>query len=268
MSRSYSAEERAARRRKSSNFTSIQSRSIGRHRSGPDSLMMRVSSLVTTPEESKKRFSNEDESYNIDPVTGLPVMNSIEDMQRRRWEKEKEDDSLKFDPDGTSEEQRQRNYEWAIKMCKEEVGELQQQVVEQQDESCPAAVEDTETYPKCDPPPTQPLPPLDQLNLDQNPTTNPRELGFLPPSLPHSFLDIVPRWSRERVGGISDGELVYGTYEEGIESCDPHTRIVYCVNARENNCGCLLRCDRSASLVRCPKCNTVSPAGPELLGDK
>jgi hypothetical protein len=269
MSRTYSAEERAARRRKSSNLSSIDGISSSRFlRSGTDSLGIRLSSLATASEASKKRFSIEDEFYSINPITGLPVMNSIEDMQRRRWEKEKEDDSLKFDPDGTSEAQRQQNYEWAIKMCQEEVGQLQHQVIEQQEESCPDVVEDAETYPKCDPPPSQPLPPLDQLNLDQNPTTDPRELGFLPPSLPHSFLDIVPKWSRERVGGIFDGELVYGTYEEGIESCDPQTRIVYCVNARENNCGCLLRCNRSASLVRCPKCNTVSPAGPELLGDK
>lgn len=270
MSRFYSAEERAARRRNSSKLSSVNRMSSGRYRLGPESL--RISSLKTASETTTKRFSNEDETYSIDPNTGLAVMHSIEAMQRKRWDREKEDDSLKFDPDGTSEEQRQQNYEWAIKMCTEQVGQQQQHVVvvvvEQQDKSCSAAEEDPETYTKCDPPPTQPLPPLDQLNLDQNPTTNPRELGFLPPSLPHSFLDIVPKLSRDRVGGISDGELVYGTYEEGIESCDPNTRIVYCVNAREDNCGCLLRCPRSASLVRCPKCNTVSPAGPELLGDK
>jgi len=70
---------------------------------------------------------------------------------------------------------------------------------------------------------------------------------------------------------VFDGEFCVWHLWRGywiVESCDPQTRIVYCVNARENNCGCLLRCNRSASLVRYPKCNTVSPAGPELLGDK
>ena len=277
MSRSYSAEERADRRRRSSKLSSVHT-SISRYsRSGAASIWKGTSlSSVAEGQGAKiKRFSNADESYKIDPTTGLRVMNSIEEMQQRRWDKEMEDDSLKFDPDGTSEEKRQQNYEWAINMCKEHVLQHQQKqkqqqeqpAVEPQDESFDST-EDETTYSKVDLPPTQPLPPLDQLNLDQNPTTNPRDLGFLPPSLPHSFLDIVPKWSRDRVGGISNGELVYGTYEEGIESCDPNTRIVYCVNSRENNCGRLLRCNKSASLVRCPRCNTVSPAGPELLGDK
>mmetsp|Transcript_14831 Transcript_14831/g.22813 ORF Transcript_14831/g.22813 Transcript_14831/m.22813 type:complete len:272 (-) Transcript_14831:12-827(-) len=271
MSRSYSAEERADRRRRSSKLSSIHTNISRYNRSSGKSSLFIGSSLSNISEGQGtkiKRFSNEDESYSIDPTTGLQVMNSIEEMQRRRWEKELEDDSLKFDPDGTSEEQRQKNHDWAINLCKEHVGQEQQKVIERQNGSANSIEDAEETYAKCDPPPTQPLPPLDQLNLDQNPTTNPRELGFLPPSLPHSFLDIVPKWSRDRVGGISNGELVYGTYEEGIESCDPNTRIVYCVNSRENNCGCLLRCNKSASLVRCPKCNTVSPAGPELLGDK
>ena len=285
MSRSYTAEERANRRRRSSKLASIHT-NIDRYRRSGTSSVLRGSTLQAVAEgqgTQLKRFSNSDESFRIDPTTGLQVMNSIEEMQKRRWDKELEDDSLRFDPDGTSEEKRQQNYEWAINLCKEHVEQQQQnrkkdqQQQEEQQQQQPVAekldnsiysIDDEETYAKYDLPPTQPLPPLDQLNLDQNPTTNPRELGFLPPSLPHSFLDIVPKWSRDRVGGISNGELVYGTYEEGIESCDPNTRIVYCVNSRENNCGCLLRCNKSASLVRCPKCNTVSPAGPELLGDK
>lgn len=277
MSRSYTAEERADRRRRSSKLASIHTKIDRYSRSGASSIL-RGTPLQSVAEI--KRFSNSDESFRIDPTTGRQVMNSIEEMQKRRWDKELEDDSLKFDPDGTSEEKRQQNYDWAINLCKEHVAQQQQKQQDQQEQQQDqqpevdelddsiCSIDDEETYAKHDLPPTQPLPPLDQLNLDQNPTTNPRELGFLPPPLPHSFLDIVPKWSRDRVGGISDGELVYGTYEEGIESCDPNTRIVYCVNSSENNCGCLLRCNKSASLVRCPKCNTVSPAGPELLGDK
>ncbi|KAL7491345.1 hypothetical protein ACHAWT_001875 [Skeletonema menzelii] len=274
MSRSYSAEERADRRRRSSKLSSVHTNINRYSRSGAASIWKgtSLSSVAEGQGTNIKRFSNADESYSIDPTTGLQVMNSIEEMQQRRWDKEMEDDSLKFDPDGTSEEKRKQNYEWAINLCKEHVDQMQQQQHQQptitpQDDSIDN-IEDEKTYAKCDLPPTQPLPSLDQLNLFENPTTNPRELGFLPPSLPHSFLDIVPKWSRDRVGGISNGELVYGTYEEGIESCDPNTRIVYCVNSRENNCGRLLRCNKSASLVRCPRCNTVSPAGPELLGDK
>lgn len=277
MSRSYTAEERAARRRRSSTLASVHTKIDRYSRSGASSLLRGPSLQSVAEGHNIRRFSNTDESFRIDPNTGRQVMNSIEEMQKIRWDKELEDDSLKFDPDGTSEEKRQQNYEWAINLCKEHVAQQQQkQEQEQRDEPIEVQLEESihsfydmeETYTKYDLPPTQPLPPLDQLNLDQNPTTNPRELGFLPPPLPHSFLDIVPKWSRDRVGGISDGELVYGTYEEGIESCDPNTRIVYCVNSSENNCGCLLRCNKSASLVRCPKCNTVSPAGPELLGDK
>ncbi len=274
MSRSYTAEERADRRRRSSKLASIHTKIDRYSRSGASSIM-RGPSLQSVAEGHKiKRFSNSDESFRIDPDTGRQVMNSIEEMQKRRWDKELEDDSLRFDPDGTSEEKRKQNYDWAINLCKEHVAQHQQEQEQEQQSDLEElddsiySIDDEETYAKYDLPPTQPLPPLDQLNLDQNPTTNPRELGFLPPPLPHSFLDIVPKWSRDRVGGISDGELVYGTYEEGIESCDPDFRIVYCVNSSENNCGCLLRCNKSASLVRCPKCNTVSPAGPELLGDK
>ena len=278
MSRAYSAEERAIRRRNSSKLSILQNASV-RRLNITDSTSFRgdpiISSVLEIDDHKIKSFTGNEESYGADQTAGLQVNDAIEVLQQRRWQKEMEDDSIKFDPDGTSENKRRQNYEWAINFCKEQVGNQQQQQQQQQtikeqqeQDDSDQSLEDEETYAKCDPPPTQPLPPLDQLNLDQNPTTHPRELGFLPPSLPHSFLDIVPKWSRDRVGGISNGEVVYGTYEEGIESCDPNTRIVFCVNSRENNCGCLLRCNKSASLVRCPKCNTVSPAGPELLGDK
>eukprot|EP00970_Alexandrium_tamarense_P019975 scaffold14691_cov193-Alexandrium_tamarense.AAC.10 len=226
-------------------------------------VMRRMSSESTATETAKKRFSQFlDEAYEIDESTGRAVVNSVEEMQRKRWEKEMEEDSRNFDPNGTSTEERERNKTWAVQFAMQRAaaaGFVEQSTT---DEDAPAEPYSNDIE-KCDLPPIEQLPPLKDLGLDET-SSKMRHLGMSPPPLPHEMADVVPIFARaKRRTGISDGMLVCGTLKEGWKACDSQKMIVLCVN-NTPECGSYLRCSRKACLVRCPQCNTVSPAEPAV----
>jgi len=208
-------------------------------------------------EKSKLRFSQFlDQSYVFDESVGDMVMNSFEDVSRKTWLKEVEEDSKNFNPDATCKEKLEQSKAWALKKALERVTEAGYTPAH---DSPQGSSEDNPTYTKVRPPPIEPLPQLSEEDFDiTEPPLNPRELGIFPPSLPHQLVDLVPKVSRS-VEGIVDGFVVHGTHEELWETCDSETMIASCI---KDDCASYLRCSRGSSLVRCEDCGTVSPACP------
>lgn len=234
-------------------------------------LMRRLSNLSNDTETAKMRFSSFlDQAYIIDEKTGEAVVASVEEMLQRRRENELREDSKNFNPTGRPMEELERNKEWAISMAlrrAKDVGLTPKK-------SGPSPIEETEksslsieeeVYQKVVPPPLEPVPTLDQLNLDTS-AGDRDSVDVEPPKLPYDLTKFITKRDRtDYEGGISDGMLLYGSYEQGWATCDSSSMVVSCINS---TCGSYLRCSRDSSLVRCPKCNTVSPVGPDLISER
>ena len=222
-------------------------------------------SLSSNSETAKQRFSTIfGQTYEYDSVTGAQVVLSIEDIEKRKWEAEVEEDSRYFDPTGTSEEVRKRNEQWAIDRARQHVINAGfGPKVEDKDDAVNGIhpYEDIETE-LPEPPPYEPLPFVEDLNLGTAPkrTIGPRNIGIFPPPLPHKLTDVIPKLSRHKFNGIPTGIVVGGSLNDGWASCDSTTMMIMCINKRTEKCGSYLRCPRSASLVRCPRCHSLSPA--------
>jgi LSD1 subclass zinc finger protein len=226
------------------------------------SLISRLSdtqSGTVLSEKTKQRFSQFlDRSYTFDESVGDMVIHSLEDMSKERWDREVEEDRKNYDPSGTTEERINENREWALNMARKRAEEAGYKLSpDTQQES--TSTKKTVIFPKVPPPPTEPLPRIDEKDFEavSHSTFDPRELGLVPPPLPRQLIDLVP-FSRPDVG-IAEGIVIDGTYEEGWESCDSETMVVSCINT---HCDSYLHCPRGASLVRCGGCNTVCPACP------
>mmetsp|Transcript_9760 Transcript_9760/g.17689 ORF Transcript_9760/g.17689 Transcript_9760/m.17689 type:complete len:322 (+) Transcript_9760:155-1120(+) len=214
-----------------------------------------------------KRFTQFlDKAYVFDETVGDMVIKSFEDMSKKRWQREVEEDSKTFDPNSTTEEKIQQNKEWALKMARRRAAKAGH------NDPAPKPSEDRSDssnqniYPKVQPPSTIPLPKIDEKDFElSEPTLNRAELGITPPPLPHQLADLVPKGRRSKMEGIVDGLVFEGTYEEVLESCDPETMVVTCINP---DCNSYLHCSRESSLVRCGRCKSVSPACPFLRGER
>ncbi|KAL7462688.1 hypothetical protein ACHAXS_003059 [Conticribra weissflogii] len=236
-------------------------------------LMRQLSNHSNNTETVKKRFSSFlDQAYIIDETTGEAVVASVEDMLQKRRENELREDCKNFNPTVKTLEELEKNKEWAISMALRRAKESGltpnnngSSSIDKNKKSLHTA--EIEVYPKVVPPPLEPLPTLDQLNLDSKPSAGDRDsIDVEPPKLPYDLTKFIPKRDRtDYEGGISDGMLVYGSYEQGWAACDSSSMVVSCINYK---CGSYLRCSRDASLVRCPKCNTVSPVGPELISER
>ncbi|KAL3790730.1 hypothetical protein ACHAWO_013549 [Cyclotella atomus] len=222
--------------------------------------LMRKLSSFTDNTVVKDRFSSFfGQSYEYDPITGEPVLLSVEEIQKRKWEKEVEEDSRHFDPKGSSAEARERNKQWAIEMARKHViaagfePEIHEEV---NSDDCSQPEIETEMPA---PPPAEPLPPVEELNLGPKPETSlgPRSIGITPPLFPHKLTDIIPKHDLSDLVGIPTGAVVDGSLGDGWTSCDATTMLVSCMN---DECTSYLRCPRFTSLVRCSVCNAVSPA--------
>lgn len=224
-----------------------------------DSLLSQFSDQPDANEKSKQRFSQFlDKSYVFDETMGDIVINSCEDMSQKRWQKEVEEDSKNYNPNSTTKEKIEQNKSWALKMARQRTAEAGYKPAPDTAQDSPS---NKPIYPKVRPPPTRPLPLIDEQDFDiTEPPLNPRELGISPPSLPHQLVDLVPKVSRS-VEGIVDGIVIEGTYEEVWELCDSETMVASCINSY---CVSYLKCSRRSSLVLCESCDTVSPACPVL----
>ncbi|KAL7540526.1 hypothetical protein ACHAWF_006705 [Thalassiosira exigua] len=213
------------------------------------------SEISDVSERVKQRFSQfMDKSYIFDEAVGDVVMRSLEQTSQARWDRERKEDSKNYDPSGTTEEKIRQNREWALSRALRRTGERQCNESHESTASPEKAI-----HPKVHPPPTPPLPKIDEKDLDlSEPMLNPRDLGIFPPPLPYKLIDLVPKGTRS-VGGIADG-IVTNNNHEGELSFDSESMVVFCTNAQ---CASQLICSRGASLVRCKNCDTVSPACPE-----
>jgi hypothetical protein len=225
---------------------------------------MRKVTMSTKDESVRERFSSFfGQTYEYDNVTGEPVLLTAEDIEKRKWEKEKKEDSRYFEPNGTSAKDREQKRQWAIDMARKHVAEAGFEVdVEDQENAvidCSSLDAETDMPP---PPQMEPLPPVEELDLGPEPeiSLGPRNIGILPPPLPHKLADLIPKLSRLDVIGITNGIVVDGTLDEGWAACDSTTMIISFHSDGTETCDTYLRCHRSASLVRCPRCNAVSPA--------
>mmetsp|Transcript_21661 Transcript_21661/g.45098 ORF Transcript_21661/g.45098 Transcript_21661/m.45098 type:complete len:417 (-) Transcript_21661:206-1456(-) len=234
-------------------------------------LMRRLSNLSNDTETAKNRFSSFlDQAYIIDEKTGEAVLASVEEMLQRRRENELREDSKNFNPTGRPMEELEKNKEWAISMALRKAREAGltpnnngSSSIEETEKSSRRI--EKEVYQKVVPPPLEPLPTLDQLNLD-TPAGDRDSIDVEPPKLPYKLTKFIPKRDRtDYEGGISDGMLLYGSYEQGWATCDSSSMVISCINC---NSGSYLRCSRDASLVCCPKCNTVSPVGPDLISGR
>ncbi|KAL3791898.1 hypothetical protein HJC23_010758 [Cyclotella cryptica] len=226
-------------------------------------LFRRISSSSTSRESVKQRLSSFfGQSYEFHPVTGEAMLRSPEEMEEKNWQREREEDSRYFDPQATSSERRVRNKQWAIDMALRRVAEagFEPEVKKEEtvDYQTSDSIIETNLPP---PPPIQTIPPVEEFNLDSTAKTSlgPRNVGIFPPPLPHNISDVIPKLSRFDLVGISDGETVTDTLGDAWRTCDSTTMIVACMNSDSEKCAFYLRCPRSASLVRCPRCNIVSP---------
>mmetsp|Transcript_23309 Transcript_23309/g.49856 ORF Transcript_23309/g.49856 Transcript_23309/m.49856 type:complete len:361 (-) Transcript_23309:399-1481(-) len=213
-----------------------------------------------------KRFTQFlDKAYVFDESVGDMVIHSFEDMSEKMWQREVREDSRNYAPDPADRERIEQNKQWALKMARQRAREAGYEQPAPSDDSANGnSSEDGKIYPKVDPPPTRPLPPIEEKDLEiSEPPLNPGELGIAPPPLPHRLVDLVPRVARSKVEGIVDGIVVDGTCEEGLEACDSETMVVRCINT---DCVYYLHCSRGSSLVRCENCKTVSPACPFSAG--
>mmetsp|Transcript_23800 Transcript_23800/g.36198 ORF Transcript_23800/g.36198 Transcript_23800/m.36198 type:complete len:340 (-) Transcript_23800:283-1302(-) len=240
----------------------------GRNSLGSNRRMSRLSILSLNSDRAdvsvngrNKRFTQFlDKAYVFDETVGDMVITSFEESSKKRWQREVQEDSKSFDPNSTTEEKIQQNREWALKMARRRAG---------RNDPPPKPAEDNSSnqniYPKVQPPPTIPLPKIDEKDFElSEPPLNRGELGITPPPLPHQLADLIPKATRSKMEGIVDGLVFEGTYEEVLESCDPETMVVTCVNL---DCASYLQCSRESSLVRCGRCKAVSPAGPFLRGE-
>jgi hypothetical protein len=233
-------------------------------------LMERLSSVSSISSALKNQFSSfYGQSYELHPTTGDVVFQSPEDMERKKWEKEVEEDSRNFDPNGISVQNRERNRQWAISMARSRVAEAGFEPEKDEEEE---EIVQSESAIETDiplPPPPDPLPPVEEFNLASPHETSlgPQNIGIRPPSLPHKLSDVIPKLSRFDLVGITNGAVVNGSLEEAWATCDSNTMIVSCINNDLEKCDSFLRCPRVASLVRCPRCKTVSPCSYRFSRD-
>ncbi|KAL7475468.1 hypothetical protein ACHAW6_001381 [Cyclotella cf. meneghiniana] len=227
-------------------------------------LVRRISLSSTSSESLKQRISSFfGQSYDFDPLTGEAILQSPEDTEERKWQRDMKEDSRYFDPKATSSERREQNKQWAIEMALRRISEAGFKPEGEEEEIVKSDPSDdfieTNLPP---PPPIQPIPPIEEFNLDSTAkgSLGPRNIGVFPPSLPHNIREVIPKLSRFDLVGISDGVIVNGTLAEGWRTCDSTTMIVACINNGPEKCASNLRCPRSASLVRCPRCNMICPA--------
>ena len=225
------------------------------------SIISKFSDQPGVDESAKKRFSDLlDKSYNYDGKD--IVKKALANLSEQQWQREVERDAKNYDPSSTTEEKRQQNREWALKMC------LKRTTAAGYHKSAPKDIltEEHDTNKmistKIDPPKTTPLPPITDDDFKDIPVQplNPKELGIFPPSYPHKLIDIVP--TKNRNTRIVDGLCIHGSYEERLDSIDSDTMVVACTNL---TCGSYLYCSRGASLVRCDNCRTVCPGIPETV---
>jgi hypothetical protein len=155
------------------------------------------------------------QSYEYDPVTGEPIPLSVEEIEKRKWEKEVEEDSRYFDPKGSSAETREKNKQWAIEMARKRViaAGFEPEVQDEEnlaDSSQPEVETDVPA-----PPPAEPLPPVEELKLPKpEGSLGPRNIGITPPLFPHKLIDIVPKVGSSDLVGISTGIAVDGSLGE------------------------------------------------------
>ena len=210
-------------------------------------------------ERAKEKFClTLDKSYKYDGDDMFKK--ALQNLTDDEWKEAVEEDSKNYDPSHTTEEKIRQNRDGAIELAMKRVKEAGYNISE--DNTTPEEAGGEESnYPKLDPPPIEPLPPIGEEDFKnvQQPALNPKELGISPPPLPHKLIDLVPK-AMKADDGIGDGVLVEGTFEEGWAECDSKTMIVSCTN--NDQCAALLYCSRQASLIRCEKCGTVSPACP------
>jgi len=226
------------------------------------SIISKFSDQPGVDESTKKRFSELlDKSYNYD---GKDIVNkALANLSDQQWQREIGKDAKNYDPSSTTEEKRQQNREWALKMCLKRTTAAGYYKSESED--TPKKEEHNTNKmisTKIDPPKATPLQPITEDDFKDIPVQplNPKELGIFPPSYPHKLIDIVP--TKNRNTRIVDGLCIHGSYEERLDSIDSETMVVACTNSK---CDSYLYCSRGASLVRCDNCRTVNPAIPETV---
>ena len=225
------------------------------------SIISKFSDQPNVDEVAKKRFSDLlDKSYNYDGKD--IVKKALANLSEQQWQREIERDAKNYDPSSTTEEKRQQNREWALKMCLKRTTAAGYHKSESED--LPKEEHNTNKMisTKIDPPTTKPLPPITEDDFKDLPvqSLNQKELGIFPPSYPHKLMDIIP--TKHRSTRIVDGLCIHGSYEERLDSIDSETMVVACTN---HKCGSYLYCSRGASLVRCDNCRRVCPAIPETV---
>jgi len=222
------------------------------------SIISKFSDQPGVDESAKKRFSDLlDKSYNYDGKDF--VKKALANLSDQQWQREIEKDAKNYDPSSTTEEKRQQNREWALKMCLKRTTAAGYHKSESEDTP---NEEHNKISTKINPPKTSPQPPITEDDFKDIPVQplNPKELGIFPSSYPHKLIDIVP--TKHRNTRIVDGLCIHGSYEERLDSIDSETMVVACTN---RICGSYLYCSRGASLVRCDNCRTVCPAIPETV---
>ena len=222
------------------------------------SIISKFSDQPEVDDFAKQRFSDLlDKSYNYN---GKDIAKkALANLSEQQWQREIERDAKNYDSSSTTEEKRQQNREWALKMCLKRTTAAGYHKSESEDTP---KEEHNKISTKIDPPKAIPLPPITEDDFKDIPVQplNPKELGIFPPSYPHKLIDIVP--TKNRNTRIDDGLCIHGSYEERLDSIDSETMVVACTNL---TCGSYLYCSRGASLVRCDNCRTVSPAIPESV---
>jgi len=204
------------------------------------SIISKFSDQPGVDESAKKRFSDLlDKSYNYDGED--IVKKALANLSEQQWQREIEKDAKNYDPSSTTEEKRQQNREWALKMC------LKRTTAAGYHKSIPNDIPKEEhntnkmISTKIDPPKITPLQPITEDDFKDIPVQplNPKELGIFPPSYPHKLIDIVP--TKNRNTRIVDGLCIHGSYEERLDSIDSETMVVACTNKK---CGSYLYCSR------------------------
>lgn len=291
MSTTYTPEERADRRRRSSEITNDESWMADLRAQGVDveefltvpegidgsdrsgsAISKAACSVMSMPQHKEiveRRFSQfMENAYILDEATGDMVLNSLEDENEKRWQKLVEDDSKNYKHESSTRKETEKNREWAKNMALKRAAEAGYKIPQSSSNAQKDRIVSQLTiHTRVKSPPKVSLPVLGEGDFDsvEMPPSTPQDLALPPPPLPHKLPDLVSMISTRCVDGIGEGIAVDGGFEDALETLDSESVIVSCIRY---DCGVYLRCSRGSSLVRCQRCNTVSPATPASIDQK
>ena len=164
-------------------------------------------------------------------------------------------DSKNYNWNATNRQTIEKNRAWALEMARKRAAEMAADPeLGFTLTPAPASASPVETpaaYPKVPPPEIRPFPPLGPADFETVVPPTPRELGTPPPACPVRPINLVSTVPRQ--GGIATGVVD----DAGAEALAPDAMVVVC-----EPCGARLRCPRRVSLARCGKCKKVVPACP------